>query len=325
MDRQNISFDLDGDGQGGYYHVRMANKPGEINRPIMVDRGNKFQVLADLLEVVHGTMENDGDCATLIIANFSFLPSSERRFKTAQISWTFMSDHPAVQVEVTDIAPEGSWRFMPTNRTDDKSGTGNAEVGLSTSVVTAKIGGEYAMKQTQDRDFHTEVIGSKRLFERDTGGHDTARWNLKENPSQRTGIARNLRVGVLLKRTVLPGVLPESSSTTTFRGAIEIVVEKDWWSQRKSEVKRVWSKTEKDDAIVFRPGTDRMSGQFDIDPKRLGSVRLQDDVMSMSLHESFESLQEERKARKKQLEEAKQDRTEQEPTTGEGSVGNITV
>ncbi|OTA62827.1 hypothetical protein K449DRAFT_382122 [Hypoxylon sp. EC38] len=303
MDFDSLAFDLDGDGQGGYFRVRMANRPGEINRPVMVNRGDKFQVLADLLDVAHGTTKDGGDDATLIIANFSFLPSSERRFKNAQITWTFISDDPAIEVEVANIAPVGSWSLVPTTRADERSIMGKVDVGPSAGPVAANGGAEYTMKQTQDRDFHTEVTGSRRVHERDTGGPDTARWNLRENPTQETGIARSLQVGLLLKRTVLPGMVPQSSPPPTFRGTLEVVAEKDWWSQRASEVKRVWKKTETDDAIVFRPGEDRVSGFFDIDKNNLDGIHLRDDVMFMSLHESFESLQEERKARKKQKEE----------------------
>ncbi|KAH6653767.1 hypothetical protein BKA67DRAFT_658109 [Truncatella angustata] len=290
-------FDLDGDGQGGFYRVRMANKPGEINRPVMINRGDKFQVLADLLDVAHGTASEGGESATLVVASFYFLPSHERRFKRAQITWTFTSDDPAVDVEVTKIAPMGTWSLTPTKRTDERSVTGKGEVGASAGPATAGGGGEYSMKQTQDRDFHTEVTGAKRVNERETGGHDTARWDLEENPAQSTGIARMLQVGLLLKRTVLPGMTPKPGPPPTFRGTLEVVAEKDWWSQRASEVKRVWKKTDKEDAIVFRPGVDRTSGLFDIQQNNLDSLHLQDKVMFMSLHESYEEVQKERKAR----------------------------
>ncbi|ETS73384.1 hypothetical protein PFICI_14989 [Pestalotiopsis fici W106-1] len=302
-DFERFVFDLDGDGQGGFYRARMANTPGEINRRVMINRGDKFQVLADLLDVVHGTQNENGDDATLIIASFYFLPTRERRFKRAQITWTFTSDDPAVDVEVTKISPMSTWSLVPTQRTDEKSVTRKAEIGSSAGPATASGSGEWSLTQTQVSNFHTEVTGAMRVYERDTGGFDTARWDLGENEAQKTGIARMLQVGVLIKRTMLPGMTPKSGEVPTFRGALEVVVEKDWWSQRTSEVRRVWKKTEKEDAIVFRPGVDRRSDLFDIEHDNLGGIHLQDEVMFISLHQSFEVMQEERKARKRLKEE----------------------
>lgn len=305
MDFDGVVFDLDGDGEGGFYRVRMTNRPREINRQVIIDRGNRFQILAELLDVVHGTATDGGEDATLVIASFSFLPSRERRFKSAQITWTFTSDDPAVDVNVTNIAPAASWSLVPTRRTDETATTGKADLGPSAGPVTASGGVEYSMKQTQDHDFHTTVTGAKRVYERDNGGYDTARWVLEENPAQKTGIIRTLQVGLLLRRTLLHGKPPGPDPAPTFRGTLDVVVEKDWWSEHLSEAKRVWQKNEREDAIIFKPGVDRVSGLFDIDKNSLSSVHLRDDVMYMSLHENFEDLQTEREARKERKQDEK--------------------
>src|SRR5580698_80430 len=103
-------FDFDGEGEGGFFRLRMTNRDGELNRRVMYNKGEKFLIVATLLDVAHGKMASGGgEDATLLIANFLFVPSGGKRFVEANISWTFTSDDPAVEVAVENIAPRGSW------------------------------------------------------------------------------------------------------------------------------------------------------------------------------------------------------------------------
>jgi hypothetical protein len=298
-------FDLEGSGQGGFYRVPMRNRLGEVNRHPMVNTGEKFQVLAYLLDAVHGKIKDGCDDGTLLIASFSFLPTAERRFKNVRIQWKFESDDPAREIEVEAIAPEGSWSLNPTKRTDENSLTLTGNIGPSAGPVAGSGGGEYTMKTTQEKDFHTVVTGSRRIRGPGSGMPNTALWYVEENPDgQKKGIARTLHVGVLLKRTALSGKTPK---VDTFRGSVEIVAEKDFWSQRASDVKRVWKKPEENEAIMFQPGKDRISGMFEIDKNSLADVGLEDNVMFMSLHQSFEDLKKEREERKKKKKEEEEE------------------
>jgi hypothetical protein len=56
-------------------------------------------------------------------------------------------------------------------------------------------------------------------------------------------------------------------------------------------------KTEKDEAVVFQAGEGLESGNFYIDKTKLGEVHLENDVMFMSLHESFDDVRREREER----------------------------
>jgi hypothetical protein len=298
-------FDLEGSGEGGFYRVPMTNRPGEANRHVMINTGENFQVLANLLDVVHGKVKDGCDDGTLLIASFSFLPTAERRFKNVRIQWKFESDDPAREIEVEAIAPEGSWSLNPTKRTDENSLALKGNVGPNAGPVAASGGGEYTMKTTQEKDFHTVVTGSRRIRGPGKGMPNTALWYVQENPDgQKKGIARTLHVGVLLKRTVLLGQTP---NVNTFRGSIEIDAQKDFWSQRASDVKRVWKKAEKNEAIMFQPEKDRISGMFEIEKNSLADVGLEDNVMFMSLHESFEDLKKEREERKKKKEQEEEE------------------
>jgi hypothetical protein len=307
-------FELDGEGQGGFYRVPMTNRDGELNRHVMVNRGDKSLVTATLLDVVHGKMKADGDDATLLIASFLFLPADDQRFANANISWTFTSDDPAVEVEVVDIAPKGSWALNPVTLKLETTIAAKGNIGGVGGPVTANAGADYGRKAAKDLEYHTLVDGSMKVEERDYGGFDSARWNLKENVQHPRGICRMLQVGVLLKRTILSGKKPRPGPLPTFRGAVDITVEKGAsnWTHAKSALRRAWKKMEKDEAIVFRPDTDLVSEHFDIEKDNLGVINLTDDIMYMSLHESFEEVRKERQERKKKWEDSEKSKQQQE-------------
>jgi len=307
-------FDFDDDGEGGFYRVPMTNRPGELNRHVMVNRGDKFLMVATLLDVVHGKMSNGGgDDATLLVATFQFLPSAKKRFVSANITWTFRSDDPAVEVAVQSIAPTAGWALNPVTLNLETTFGANANVGgPGASPVTAGAGGEYGHKTAKDLVYHTQVDGIKLNMERNSGGFDSARWHLLENQQDRRGICRSLQVGVLLTRTVLKGMKPRPGPPPTFKSTLEITVVKDGWSQAASGMTKAFKKTEEDEDIVFRPGEDRVSGYFDIDKDNLGSVDLTNDIMHMSLYSSFDDLHKEREERKRRKHEQEEQREQEE-------------
>ncbi|KAM0265158.1 hypothetical protein ACHAQJ_000311 [Trichoderma viride] len=300
-------FELEEENEGGFYRVPMTNRMGEFNRPVMVNRGEKFQVAADLLDVAHGTMEHKGDEATLLIASFHFLPSQDKRFVNAAITWTFTSDDPAFELTVEKLAPDGVWSLAPIKQSRERSLVGNASVGPALGPITASIGGEFGMKQTTELDYHTEVTGSRRMVNRQSGGHNAVRWTLAENEVTKKGICSMLQVGVLLRRTIVEGMTSNLDTPPKFRGELEVVADKGGLSEVASKVRRVFKKPERDEAIVFQPGINRNSRTFDINTSRLGDLDLQNDIMFMSLHQSFDKIHQERqfRANKKQEEEVR--------------------
>jgi hypothetical protein len=277
-------LDLEGDGQGGFF--RVGNRPGEVNRPVMINRGTKLQVTADLVEVMHGTLKPGGDQGTLIVADFRFLPTNWRRFKAAIVKFQFISDDPSVEVAVIDIAPHGSWSLNPTSRKDEFGGILKPEAGAGGANASL---GEVSLKQTQDKNFHTKVSGSMKMETRDTGGKDTAQWTLAENPAQKTGIASTLRVAILLKRIRLAEDQKKTGEEPTFRGIVEVIADSDLFSSIEEKLERVRKKVPKDEAVVFKHGKNLSSDRFKIDDTSLGSHKL-NDIMYMSLHESYEDL-----------------------------------
>lgn len=320
-DHQTCVFDFHGDDEGGFYRVDMTNRPGEINRPVMVNRGNKFQVNANLLHVVHGTTKGGGLEATLLVASFTFLPTKDKRFVAANITWVFGSDDPAVEISVANAAPCGSWSLCPIKQMQETNFTGRANAGTGANPVKANIEAEYSMKRAMEIDFHTKVEGSRRMENRDNGGHDAVRWYLSENRKAKTGICRTLQVAVLLHRTVVAGRIPQPGPAK-FRGALNVVVDKGGWSETATMAKRVWRKAPKDEAVYFLPGTNLESGTFEIDKDNLDHVELERDIMFMSLHEDFEEVRKARVERRKKLEEQKREEQATNPAT-EIEVGPV--
>ena len=334
-DLHDCVFDFDGEGEGGFFRVDMTNREGELNRHVMINRGDKYLMTATLLDVVHGKLRDGSDDeATLLVAGFNFLPSGNKRFVDANITWTFTSDDPTVDVEVESIAPFGSWSLNPVTLKLESNIGIKANAGPGTGPVAANVSGEYGEKAAKDLEYHTLVEGSRRMENRNYGGFDSVRWYLKENAKDRRGICRMLQVGILLKRTTSSEKKSKRDPAPTFRGTLDITVDKGVLSKAKSFVERVRKNMKKDEAVVFRPGMDRVSGHFDIPNHNLSSVDLTEDIMYMSLHESFENLRKEREERKrKKREEAekkkqeeedkkKQDEGEKDTTIGAGIAAN---
>ncbi|KAF4631246.1 hypothetical protein G7Y89_g6886 [Cudoniella acicularis] len=294
-----FALELEGDGTGGFYRVR--NRKDQINRSAIINRGEKFSVIADLVEVVHGTLKPGGDAGAIIVADFQFIPKRGRRYKGAIINFQFESDDPSVEVSVEKIAPLSRWALNPTTRNDKFSLSFKPSIEAIPGVGNVSLG-ELSSSQKQDKLFHTEVEGSMRLETRDEGGKDTAQWVLGENEAQKTGIARALRVAIVVKRAILNASDGEMIKLSidegpTFRVTVEAVAEVPimslGWAEEKFEILR--KKVPVDDAVVFKPGKNLESGLFDFSKTALLAEDLK-KVMAMSLYQSFEGLAEHKEA-----------------------------
>lgn len=57
--------------EGGELRVTNRYNGTEVQRKHLVDRTNALTVQADLVEVVHGTLSEDDDPATLVVLDFT--------------------------------------------------------------------------------------------------------------------------------------------------------------------------------------------------------------------------------------------------------------
>jgi hypothetical protein len=285
-----LVLDLDGDGPGGFYRVR--NRKGQINREAIINRGEKFQVMADLVEVTHGTLNvkpdgTAGDDAALLVADFHFVPKRGRRYKGATVKFIFTSADPLVEVSVEKIAPYGCWTKNPTTRDDKFSWS------LKPSVEPPGVGGisvgEVSSSQGQTKTFHTFVDGTMRMETRDEGGKDTAQWVLSENEAQSTGIARSFRVAILVKLAIDPK--RKTTEPIKFSATVEAIADVPFtslgWVEEK--VESIRKKVPVDDPVVFKRGVDLESGVFKFDKTNLRGEDLT-KVMAMDLYHSFEAM-----------------------------------
>ncbi|EJT77077.1 hypothetical protein GGTG_06991 [Gaeumannomyces tritici R3-111a-1] len=284
-----LVLDLDGEGSGGFYRVR--NRPDELNRGAAINRGEKFQVVADIVEVTHGSlsMEPNGTAGVpgvLIVADFQFVPKQGRRYKGATIKFTFTSDDPLVEVSVERIGPSGRWSKYPTTRNDASSWKLSPSVGAAGVDVSL---GDVSNAKEQTKTFHTFVTGTIRMETRDEGGKDTAQWVLEENEAQKTGIARFFRVAILAKLDVSPE--RKTPEPPQFQATVEAITTVPFmsrgWAEEKIEVVR--KKVPVDDPIKFKCGVNRESGLFKFDKKSLRGEDLT-KIMAMNLYHSFEDL-----------------------------------
>ncbi|KAI9698835.1 MAG: hypothetical protein M1820_007342 [Bogoriella megaspora] len=275
--RSSFQIFLDAEGDGGEY--RYSNRPGEVQRPHIIDRGDCLVVQAELSEVVHGTLTPNGERATILVTDFIFLPSkSSRRFKTASISMRFESlDDTAGDIEVTDIAPRGHFSLHRTTKQVELTRSSNASLQGGT-IVTGCAGIGWEKKEKEDRVDHTTLSGTIRLEGRNFGGKNSARWSMSENKAQFSGIPTWLRTVTRLRR-----VEKQSDAKTRFSAMAEVKCSVDFASSMEESRDRLLGRIPEDDPVIFDPGEKPTTSVFDVE--NLGSVDL--DAHSSVIETTF--------------------------------------
>lgn len=166
-------------------------------------RGN-IHTRIELLDVIHGTYDNDGGEATLMVFRFRFDPQkSSRRVITARANIEFFAASGNGEPPIVEgISPEGRWSVMPT--TDQESFTRTGQINLGASGVPfLELGGQATLEKTVSRDLSdaTTISGSINLGTgRNSGDSTAAAWNLQENKRRETGVPDSVKVAILLRR-----------------------------------------------------------------------------------------------------------------------------
>lgn len=230
--------------EGAGYRVK--NGPGEFERPHLVDRGSSLVVQGDLASVLHGTLSPGGTPATLIVADFQFMPGAiGRRFRSAVIKFQF-ADYELIghyDPEVWDISPKGSFSIKPTTIKQDIQKFVSLSVQGGAFGIGVNSGFTWAVDQAIEKQDQTTLTGTIRLESRVYGPKDTARWSLMENKSQKSSIPSLLRTAILLRR----------SSNRRFLGTVEIDCKVDFASSVENAAQRIYGRIPKDDPVVFDP------------------------------------------------------------------------
>ena len=251
--------------------------PTDEEQPqVLVDYevGNSLVVLADMIQVNHGTLVEGGSPATLIVMRFEFQPlGNYRRFKSVNAKMTFSKGaNSTTAPEVLNITPKGVWSILPSNIPEETSHSISPSIEGGGGPLNVKAAYTWQFKKTVDKENSAKITGIIRALGSDRSKKNTAIWTLSENPDTNSGIPTLLQTAILLKRSRMDGNVKGEK----FKAELEIHGEVDkvtQWSERwKRVAATVRGRAEKTEAITFSPGVNRGSVQ---DPDNLGNEELE--------------------------------------------------
>jgi hypothetical protein len=197
-----FTIPLNPEGDDSSYRLR-PEYDGQVEQPNMIDYGTSLHVQADLVEVVHGTMFEGKDLATLIVVDFRFTSTDpSRRFRYAEIIYKFRDSDPSDTdpPRVHQIAPDGEFSMNRTEKTQALTRAANATAGSGFGPANVSLGLTWNLVETGTIIDQARLTGLKKVFERPRPPPQTALWSLHENPNDRNGIPNFLRAAILLKR-----------------------------------------------------------------------------------------------------------------------------
>jgi hypothetical protein len=207
-----------------------------------------LKLIAEMPDVVHGTISPGGDPATLIILKFKFQSLAiGRRFKSARITVTFLDTKEDLAPAVEKITPDGTWALKQSVETEDRTTSGGL-TGISGPGFTVNAGMQYQYHETGQRTDQATVSGtaciddSRKDGKHVRGKNNVVIWNLLENPFTEQGIPTFLQGAILLKRN-------PNMDQKTFEALVRIEVVVDW----KTYFWSIIHKTPEDEPIVFHP------------------------------------------------------------------------
>ncbi|KAI2619316.1 hypothetical protein GGR54DRAFT_139434 [Hypoxylon sp. NC1633] len=257
------------------------------------DRKDALRVLGKLVHVVHGTAgddndndgeEEEGTPCSLAIFEFAALGQKpgRRRYREVQIEIVFAAHGPrssassssssdnskpssAVAAKANDLArydpqvsalaPHGARALhRSTHAARSKHGfeafaqAGAEPAGTAGARYTYEVGSAASVRDAM------AVEGAPAYVGRAAGKPNAARFTLRENESQRSGVPRLLRVAVLLRRR-------RGDKLGLFVATVAVRARVSVWADAGEIVRRIVGRVPRDDAVVFdpacRPTTDR--------------------------------------------------------------------
>lgn len=199
MELHDIPLLEEGDPNSGF---RTKNAPGSKARGLLVDRGDALVLRSALVNVTNGDFAPQGDGATLLIFEFTFLSmKNSRRFKSGKITLRFedASGNVRNRPVVHKIAPEGNVAINKTTSTREIHQAINAGIKGEAVGTGGELGYVWETTKMEETDHATKMAGTKRLLS-DFGQDDSVVWSLEEDPVKKQGIPSFLRAAVLLRR-----------------------------------------------------------------------------------------------------------------------------
>ncbi|RMJ17996.1 hypothetical protein CDV36_002317 [Fusarium kuroshium] len=228
------------------YHT--LQEGDELNRSnVTDDTTDGFTIMASLEKAIHGEGKN---LYSFIGFHFIFRGANEkRRFKRVTITIRFEDSAKPLQddPEVEEIWPgtEYVWQGLTKEVQDTKSLTGTAKGGPSGGQ--AAIEGKWQREEKFVRNTPARLSGEKTLLKRKAGSHKNAiRIRMSENMQEESGLLRELRTGILVKR--------KRAGPHRFKAHFEIDAEADMRYDIVQGLKTLVGAQHITDPVVFEPG-----------------------------------------------------------------------
>lgn len=212
--------------------------------------GDALIVQANMAQVVHGTMVEDGSPATLVVFQFAFVPrGNNRRFKEVEITMTLCAG------ELHFIAPQGTWAAFRSEKEQELSHSVSPGMEATVGLGNATLGYTWQLKETKKIESHARITESVRsLGHRSSPGRkwpNTAFWGMYENKQTRSGTPSFLQTAVLIKRSKSE----KFSAEIKIQGEVDRLTDaKDTW---ESIGKKVGGRNTRGEDVIFNTKTSR--------------------------------------------------------------------
>ncbi|KAF4999619.1 hypothetical protein FGRMN_2367 [Fusarium graminum] len=228
--------------EGNQLRTENASASDWERHNVLERTSGQIHTRVELLEVTHGTYDEDGDEATLMVFRFRFDPQKQsRRVIRARVDITFRGKQGNAEPIVDAIAPDERWSVVPT--TDSVTTTNGAELNLGASGVPfLSAGGSAKFEKTTSRDISnsTTVSGARKMRKgQNSGEYCMATWIMQENNRRKSGVPDSVTAAVLLRR----------EDSEPFDAIVELEADVDWASGIEYKFLRV----PLDDPILFNP------------------------------------------------------------------------
>ncbi|KAL7629605.1 hypothetical protein AAE478_001127 [Parahypoxylon ruwenzoriense] len=278
-------------------HYRLQNEPGERQREYITgyDRKQALRVLGKLTHVVHGRFSADPDAPLASLAVFEFAAlgqTNSRRYREVQIEIVFAAhgtegrpgaargssggDLSRWDPKVRSVAPSGYKALLRTTHTTERKHgfEAQAEAGAD-PVASAGVKYVYEASDSVERGDRMAVEGTQAFVGRAAGKPNAARFTLRENASQRSGVPRYLRVAVLLER--------RAADQGLFLAEVNVRAHASVFVDTAERVRRIMGRVPLDDAVCFDPKMPPTTDKYPLDD--LASVVLEEECSIESGYE----------------------------------------
>ena len=239
------------------FNLKASSNSGGAGQQKLIDADigdDALVVLGDMIEVIHGTLNEGGSPATRIVMRFRFQPGDKnhRRFKSATIKMAFLKgDESVAGPKISKIAPNGVFSLFPSETQVETSHTVNANLQAGSAPVSATGGYAWQLKKNQTKESSARLTGAARALAPDRSRDNTAVWTLLENPETKSGIPTLLETAILLERNCAEG----SSIGEKFKATLTIQGEVDWLTAMEDGPRRglasLKGQDQKDEFVLF--------------------------------------------------------------------------